>query len=189
MPKLEFPSGRRDALSAPVIDQDRVELARRLLHDPGITTRDRVAGSLIMLFAQPVSHVARLTVQDITIDQNAVAIRLGTSPITVPEPLAGHLRSLVDDRSCRATARLEEHRWLFPGNVAGRAIDEQVLSRRLKRIGVNCAAARRGALLQLAGQMPAALLADLLGVHIATATQWAQIAGRPWGDYPALRNP
>jgi hypothetical protein len=189
MPKLEFPSSRRTAPTLPVIDHDRNELARRLLHDPGITTRDRVAGSLIVLFAQPLSRVARLAIQDITLDQDTVSIRLGTSPITVPEPLAGHLRTLVDDRSCRAAARLEEYHWLFPGNVAGRAIDEQVLSHRLKRIGVESAAARRAALLALAGEIPAALLADLIGIHIATATQWAQIAGRPWSHYPTLRNP
>jgi hypothetical protein len=46
---------------------------------------------------------------------------------------------------------------------------------------------RRAALLELASQIPAALIADLLGVHIVTATQWAQLAGRFWGDYPALR--
>ena len=62
-----------------------------------------------------------------------------------------------------------------------------MLSRRLKRIGVDCANARRTALLQLGGELPAALLADLLGLHIHTANKWAQIAGRPWGDYPALR--
>jgi hypothetical protein len=36
--------------------------------------------------------------------------------------------------------------------------------------------------------MPAAVLADLLGINILTATVWAQIAGRTWGDYPALRS-
>jgi hypothetical protein len=42
--------------------------------------------------------------------------------------------------------------------------------------------------MQLAGQIPAALVADLLGLHIDTATKWADIAGRPWGDYPTLRD-
>jgi hypothetical protein len=64
---------------------------------------------------------------------------------------------------------------------------EHVLSLRMKRLGVECNDARRAALLQLAGRLPAAIVADLLGVHVATATQWARIAGRPWGDYPALR--
>lgn len=57
----------------------------------------------------------------------------------------------------------------------------------MKAVGVECNGARRAALLQLAGRVPAAIVADLLGVHVSTATQWAQFSGRPWGDYPALR--
>jgi hypothetical protein len=85
MPKLEFPTSNRGGPTAPIIDQDLIELARRLLHDPLITTRDRIAGSLVVLFAQPVIRVARLTVDDITIDTDTVAIRLGSTAIVVPD--------------------------------------------------------------------------------------------------------
>jgi hypothetical protein len=78
--------------------------------------------------------------------------------------------AMIANRSCRATPQLHQLRWLFPGGVAGRRIDEQVQSRRLKRVGVDRAAARRIALLQLAGQIP--------------ATQWAEIPGRPWATTP-----
>ena len=37
--------------------------------------------------------------------------------------------------------------------------------------------------------MPTAILADIVGVHINTAAAWAEIAGRPWGNYPTLRGP
>jgi hypothetical protein len=46
---------------------------------------------------------------------------------------------------------------------------------------------RRAALLHLAGEIPAAILSDLVGVHVNTAVAWAEIAGRPWGDYPTIR--
>jgi hypothetical protein len=59
-----------------------------------MTTRDRIARSLVVLFAQPVIRVVRLTVDDITIDTDTVAIRLGSTAIVVPEPLAGELRGL-----------------------------------------------------------------------------------------------
>jgi hypothetical protein len=84
MPKLDFPTSSRGRPAAPIIDQDLIELAGRLLHDPLITTRDRVAGSLVVLFAQHVSRVARLTLDDITIDTSTVAIRLGSTAIVVP---------------------------------------------------------------------------------------------------------
>ncbi len=187
MAKLAFPAGQRHGPAAAIADQDRIAVARRLLHDPDIEARDRVAAVLIVLFAQPVSRVARLTVDDLTIDHNTSTIRLGASAITLPAPLSDHVRRLLAERRSRAAAELGDSRWLFPGGAPGRPIGAQVLSRRLKRIGVDCANARRTALLQLGGELPAALLADLLGLHIRTANKWAQIAGRPWGDYPALR--
>ena len=79
--------------------------------------------------------------------------------------------------------------WLFPGNPPSRPISEQWLSRRLKLIGVDCNQDRRAALFHLAGEIPAPILADIVGVHVITAGAWADIAGRPWGDYPALRDP
>lgn len=53
-----------------------------------------------------------------------------------------------------------------------------------RRIACKC-----GSFGHLAGEIPAAILADIVGVHVATAGAWADIAGRPWGDYPSLREP
>jgi hypothetical protein len=187
MPKLEFPTGQRGGPSPPVISEDLVELAQRLLHDPEIPARDRVAGVLIAVFAQPVSRVARLAADDITLDDENVAIRFGDTAVSMPEPVASDVRRLLADLAARSAALVRHAPWLFPGNVPSRPIGEQVLSRRMKRIGIDCDDARRAALLELAGRLPAAILADLVGVHVTTATQWAQIAGRPWSDYPELR--
>jgi hypothetical protein len=52
------------------------------------------------------------------------------------------------------------------------------LGRRLRRRGIYCAANRRTALLELSSYAPAPVLADLLGVHIDTATRWAELAAR-----------
>jgi integrase len=187
MPTVDFPTRARRGSSAPISDHDRLALARRLIHDPDIKPRDRLTGILIILLAQPVSRVCRLTVDDVAIDGDNVTIRLAETAITMPEPLAGDLRALVAKRRGRAAIAVPDARWLFPGWHGGQPITEQVLSRRLKRLGIDCFDARRTALLQLAGEIPAALLADLLGVHVATATKWAEIAGRPWADYAAQR--
>ena len=184
---VDFPAARSTRPLRPISDDDPPRLAQRLLHEPGIPARDRVAALLIVLFAQPVSRVARLTLDDVVIDRGTAKIRLGTTAIELPEPLAGHLRDLVASRRSGAAAAIPDPRWLFQGKAPGRPITEQNLSRRVKRLGVDCAAARRTALLQLAGEIPAAITAEMLGMHITTATKWAQIAGRPWGDYPTLR--
>ena len=184
MPRLEFPSRRRGGPTAPVSRGDPVELAQRLLHDPELCARDRVASVLIAVFAQPVVRVARLTTDHVAIDGDNITIRLGDTAVGMPEPIARDVRELLAHTAERSPTAPRDARWLFPGAVASRPIGEQVLSRRMKQIGVECNPARRAALLHLAGRIPASIIADTLGVHIATATQWARIAGRPWGDYP-----
>ena len=160
----------------------------RLLHDPGIAVRDRVAGVLIVLFAQPVGRIARLTVDDITVVDESVAVRFGDTAITLPEPLASDLRVLIADRRGCVAAAVPAVPVAVPGRLTRPARSANACSAADSNASASTVTeARRTALLQLAGQIPAALVADLLGVHVATATQWAQIAGRPWGDYPALR--
>lgn len=61
------------------------------------------------------------------------------------------------------------------------------LARRLLRVGVDCRASRNTALLQLAAEVPAAVLADLLGLNPNTAIKWVQLAGGNWTRYAAER--
>jgi hypothetical protein len=165
---------RARAALTPLDPERRATAARRLLHNPDIHPADRVAGALVVLFAQPLSRVARLTVDDLTIEPGRVALRLGDTPFELPEPLA-------------AAALPAHERWLFPGASPGRPIGELALGRRLRRVGIDCAANRRAALLELSGEVPAPVLADLLGVHINTATRWAGLAGRHQANYLSLR--
>ena len=39
----------------------------------------------------------------------------------------------------------------------------------------------------LAADLPAAIIADLLGMHINTAIRWVRYAGRDWADSLAAR--
>ena len=39
--------------------------------------------------------------------------------------------------------------------------------------------------MELAGQLPAAVLAELLGLHPTTAVHWVSVAGGDWNDYAA----
>jgi hypothetical protein len=78
-------------------------------------------------------------------------------------------------------------RWLFPGRVPGQPIDNHSLTNRLNRHGISVRPARNGALVALASDMPAAILADLLGMHINTAVRWVSYARRDWTDYLSAR--
>ncbi|MBA3430898.1 MAG: hypothetical protein H0U16_05395 [Actinobacteria bacterium] len=43
-------------------------------------------------------------------------------------------------------------------------------------------------MIQLAGQVPAAVLADMLGIHVSTATKLVAPAGGNWVSYAAMRS-
>jgi hypothetical protein len=78
-------------------------------------------------------------------------------------------------------------RWLFPGRVPGQPLDGHSLTNLLNRHGISVRPARNGALSALAADLPAAILADLLGLHVNTAVRWVTYARRDWAGYLASR--
>jgi hypothetical protein len=148
-----------------------------------------VAGALVIVYAQPLTRVNRLTVSDLIMQPGRVAIRLGSSPIEIPEPLAAYVRELVADRrpQPRKVHLRSDTGWLFIGANPGRPISQYTLASRLRRHGIEPGRHRRAALYQLAAEMPAAVVADLLGISPSTANTWSRLAGRSWNAYPMLR--
>jgi hypothetical protein len=66
--------------------------------------------------------------------------------------------------------------WLFPGRRAGRALTEDALARRLHALGISPRQGRSTALFTLAADVPAAILAKTLGIHVQAAIQWQKIS-------------
>ena len=64
-------------------------------------------------------------------------------------------------------------------------IANHALTTRLSRHGINVRIARNGALSALAADLPASVLADLLGMHINTAVRWVGYARGDWAEYLA----
>jgi hypothetical protein len=69
--------------------------ARRLLNDDTLPTVDRVAGLLLILYAQKIATISQLTIDYVNITGETVAITFGTSPVVLPIPLATLVRGLV----------------------------------------------------------------------------------------------
>ena len=67
--------------------QTRWEQARWLLHDNTVKPEDRVAGLLVLLYAQWPSAISRLTLDHIQADGHSTRLHLGREPIVLPEPL------------------------------------------------------------------------------------------------------
>ncbi len=171
-----------------ILDSDqRWQLARRLLHDPTIEVVDRVAGLLVMLYAQSLAAIVRLTTDHVSSGEDGqVRLLLGQAPVLLAEPLAGLVVQLVATRKGHATVgHPGSSPWLLPGGRPGRPLGSKQLSVRLNRLGIAPRRSRSAALLQLAAELPAAVLARLLGISTYSADAWQRIAGGNWTGYAA----
>lgn len=61
------------------------------------------------------------------------------------------------------------------------------LRRHLYNAGIYTRAAHNSALIDLAADLPAPVVAETLGIHIETAVKWSKYARRDWADYLAAR--
>ncbi|HEY6424332.1 MAG TPA: hypothetical protein VIY28_14005, partial [Pseudonocardiaceae bacterium] len=177
---------RWDGPSQVIDTEARWEHARRLFHDDSLKPEDRVAGLLVLLYAQWPAAISRLTLEHIKHHDNTVTLSLGREPIVLPEPLAALVLQLVATR--RGHAVLGDQGtspWLFPGGQPGRPISAYQLGERLRQLGLHPGQARSTALFQLATELPAALLARMLGIHIAVAVAWQRASSGDWTTYAA----
>jgi hypothetical protein len=165
---------------------ERWALVARLLHDDTLDLTDRVAGCLLLCYGQQLSRIAVMTSDQVHLHEGLVSLRFGAHDITVPEPLSNLLTELIDSgRSNRGVGSPPTSPWLFPGHLPGRPLTPSRLGERLRQLGVRALPGRRATLLQLAAEVPAAVLAELLHLTPGTATRWTRDAGADWTRYAA----
>lgn len=183
---LELPAVRWGGPSGQIDTETRWEQARWLLHHDSIDTEDRFAGLLVLLYAQYPAAISRLTVADVEITDSAVRLRLGPEPVVLPEPLAALALGLVANRKGHAAIGHQPHSpWLFPGGQPARPISDTRLGERLRALGLRPRQSRSTALFQLATELPAALLARMLGINISVAVAWQRASAGDWTTYAA----
>ena len=118
---LELPAVRWGGPSGVIDAEARWRQARRLLRDETIGTEDRVAGLLVLLYAQTAAAISRLTLAHIDAGADHVRLRLGRAPVMLPEPLAGLVLNLVAARTGHAALGDQgTSPWLLPGGQPGR---------------------------------------------------------------------
>jgi hypothetical protein len=164
----------------------RWTIVERLLHDDHLCLTDRVAGCLVLLYAQQLSRIVALTADQVITADDGVYLKLGATDTVIPEPLGGLLVDLAaGDRPRSGVGSPAASPWLFPGLLPGRPLHPAGLGQRLRRLGIPTMAARRAALMHLASQLPAAVLAELLHLQPTTAVRWVAAAGGDWSAYAA----
>ena len=108
------------------------------------------------------------------------------APSSFLEPLAGLVLDLVATRHGHAALGDQgTSPWLFPGGQPGRPISASRITERLRQLGIHAGPARSTALFQLATELPAAVIARMLGVHIKVAVEWQRISSGDWARYAA----
>lgn len=183
------PANRPGQPSIFIDEADHLEQLHRCLNDDTIDTDLRAGGALILLYAISTTRVLALRRNQVTTRDADTYLTLGDHELVLPPKLAELLIQLP--RSTRRSTLPEPpapDSLLFPGRTPDRPVDAGVFGKRLKRSGFTIRGGRNTALIGLAAELPAAVIADLLAIDIVTATRWAQYAKRDWSDYLAARH-
>ncbi|MFD9575388.1 hypothetical protein ACFWBI_36915 [Streptomyces sp. NPDC059982] len=183
MPRLTLPTQVINQDQAPLHQHRRLAILRRTLNDDSLPLRARVAAALVLLYAQPVSRIVRLTVDDVIDEGASVTIRLGDPPSPLPEPVADLMRAYIQSRQHLPYASSRSSQWLFPGRQPGQPMNPVSLQVHLREIGVPPQRGRTSAIRQLVLQAPAPVIAKALGYHYKTATRLVTEAGGAWSRY------
>ncbi|GEC10634.1 hypothetical protein SSP24_82890 [Streptomyces spinoverrucosus] len=136
---LSFPAVRWNGPSQAMDAEACWATARRLLHDDTLKSEDRLAGLLLLLYAQWPAAISRLTVDHSEETDGVVCIRLGAVPVDLPAPVADLALQQVEVRRSHAVLGRTDSPWLFPGGRPGRPIRDWAMGERLRKLGIRLA--------------------------------------------------
>jgi hypothetical protein len=182
--------GHYIAKSRPAITQDqRVAWLRELLTGTSESMPYRVAGILLLLYAQPLVRVAKLRADAIEPNETTgnVRITFGMHPVPVPQPFTDLLQEHLQNRPNLRTGSDTQSPWLFPGTRAGQPLRPNTIMDRLRSLGIDLRGARNTALDEHLTLSPPPLVADALGYSQQIAFLHADNAGDAWSRYVNLR--
>lgn len=170
-----------------ISDTDRWAAINLLLHNDTMRLYARIGGLFMLLFAQPLMDICAMTISQITLTTNdRVLVTFGAATIQMPPILDALIRQHLTRPGVPSIAS-GEHGWMFPGRNPGRHLATENFRKELVAHGIHPAQSRHAALYGLASEIPAPVLADLIGIADKTATKWAALAARDWAGYIAQR--
>lgn len=171
-------------------DDQRWELLQPCLTDDALPIPVCAAGSLVLLFGLHLQRIRHLTADQVTEVDGRAYLTAGHHPVLLPPRLGALIRDLASQSPPRLmiSSGPSASRWLFPGHVPGQPVHLLSLTTQLNRHGISARPARNGALIALATDLPAAILADFLGLHVNTAVRWVSYARSDWTGYLAARD-
>ena len=142
----------------------------------------RAAAAITLLYGAPLTQVLTLRGADILTISGRSHLQLGQHPVLLP-PAVARLLGQQATAAAAQPAAPEGTRWLFHGRASVRPVTALAMTRQLNQHGIHLRAGRTAALVDLAGQLPPAVLASLLGLHPATADRWSRRIASDWTAY------
>lgn len=159
---------------------------RTCLTSTGMPLTVRAAGAIALLYGAALSHILALEVGDVITINGRCHLKLDQHPVLLPPAIARLIRQQATAAAAQPAAP-GSSQWLFPGRSGLRPFTPLAAVTRLNGNGIYIRAGRTAALIDLAGQLPAAVLASLLGLHPATADRWSQRIASDWAAYLQAR--
>lgn len=169
---------------------DQAATIRKLLTEDDIDLRVRVAGVLVLLLGARVSLINRLVTSDVQVQGDRTYLALAKNPVMLPPVLGTLVRRLAkeSEKKSRRNGVDEGPHFLFQSkSLNGAPFSRAGFAQMLRRQGVAPRIGRNGALLSLAQDLPPAVLAELLGMHVNSAMRWSRTAQRDWSEYLSAR--
>jgi len=171
---------RRSSLPTRFLDEeDHIDQLRRCLTDTALTTKARIAGALVRLYAMPLTRIVELTADQIHRDNNHTFLTLRANPVLLPpslstlidQQLANHQRGIIPGNT----------HYLFPGTVPNRPLRPESLGVRLLQHHLGTPAAHNTAMAMLVTDLPAVIVSDR-GVPQQPEGDTKQRNGRSWSS-------
>lgn len=157
---------------------------QHVVHTDQLSPRDRAAAILVLVFGQQIKDVVELTWDDVSVNDEIVAVKMGKIEITLCDPLDRPWRQHAGNPGNNLTASHPKSNWVFPGYSPGRHIDPAHLSGRLHEI-FSTRAARLGTLHELTKLAPIAIIAEALGYSPTTIERHAIDSSTAYANYIA----
>ena len=177
---------RRSEPEITVAEDHRWAIVEQLLHDNSIKRYTRIGGLFTLLFAQPLSRIVAMRTSQISHVEDALHVTFRNIAIPLPAPLDALVADHLGERGMSLHGSRDTG-WLFPGGSPGRHLNTENIRAQLVSIGMKPYEGRKATLFQLAADIPAPVLGELIGISNNNAADWARLAARDWRSYIADR--
>ncbi len=191
--KLVLPS-QRAALPTRFLPEEEYQAQlRRCLNDESLPLEARIAGTLVRLYALPLTRVVELTTDRFHRDETGAAfLTLERNPVLLPPKLGLLIEEQISRPAGDSMFRQPLHgtpRFLFPGRPASRPLSSARLQNLMNQHDLPSLGARNTAMIEAVSVLPPIVVSDLFDVTASSAYRWARYAQDSWADYLAACRP